>query len=56
MGKLCRSRTAAEIFAPDEVNVQVTHLACNLAKNQYGLEHFEEWVAALRGGDLTSER
>jgi hypothetical protein len=42
--------------AYDEVNVQVTHLACNLAKNQYGLEHFEEWIAALRGVDLTSER
>ncbi len=35
--------------AYDVFNVQVTHLACNLAKNQYGLDHFEEWLVALRG-------
>lgn len=37
----------------DEGNVQVTHLACNLAKNQWGMEQFEEWVAAVRGVDPT---
>lgn len=35
--------------AYDETNVQVTHLACNWAKNQYGVPEFEEWVAAVRG-------
>ncbi len=35
--------------AYDEENVQITHLACNLAKNQYGQEHFEEWLVVLRG-------
>ena len=35
--------------AYDETNIQITHLACNLAKNQYGLSHFEEWVTAVRG-------
>ena len=34
-------------------NVQITHLACNLAKNQYGMEQFEEWLGALRGADLS---
>jgi hypothetical protein len=34
-------------------NVQITHLACNLAKNQYGVEQFEEWIAALRGVDIS---
>lgn len=37
--------------AYDAANVHVTHLACNLAKNQYGLDHFEEWLVALRGAD-----
>ncbi|WP_082767401.1 hypothetical protein [Bosea sp. PAMC 26642] len=39
-----------------EDNVQITHLACNLAKNAYGIDHFEEWIAALRGVDLTADR
>ena len=42
--------------AYDDANVHITHLACNLAKNEFGLEKFEEWIAALRGVDLTSER
>ncbi|WP_428394420.1 hypothetical protein [Lichenicoccus sp.] len=33
----------------DEKNVHVTHLACNLAKNKYGVGNFEEWLMALRG-------
>ncbi len=29
-------------------NVWITHLACNLAKNKYGLDEFEEWVDLIR--------
>lgn len=39
----------------DEQNVHITHLACNLAKNKYGTDEFEEWLMALRGNDLRSE-
>jgi hypothetical protein len=35
--------------AYDDSNVHLTHLACNLAKNKYGLEEFEDWIAVLRG-------
>lgn len=34
--------------AYDGQNIQITHLACNLAKNKWGLDDFEEWVGALR--------
>ncbi len=36
----------------DTKNVQVTHLACNLAKNKHGVDDFDEWLTVLRGGDL----
>lgn len=42
--------------AYNETNVQVTHLACNWAKNKYGVSEFEEWVVTIRGVDLTTER
>jgi hypothetical protein len=32
-----------------EDNVQITHLACNLAKNQYGGKEFGEWLDTVRG-------
>jgi hypothetical protein len=38
--------------AYDDSNVQLTHLACNLAKNKFGLEEFEDWIAVLRGVNL----
>ncbi|AWN50254.1 hypothetical protein DK419_25910 [Methylobacterium terrae] len=41
--------------AYDDTNVQVTHLACNWAKNKYGVAEFEEWVDAIRGVDVTTE-
>jgi hypothetical protein len=34
-----------------EANVQITHLACNLAKNQYGSEDFANWLAIVRQHD-----
>lgn len=37
--------------AYDDRNVQVTHLACNWAKNEYGLTEFDEWIGAIRGAD-----
>jgi hypothetical protein len=38
--------------AYDDFNVHLTHLACNLAKNKFGLEEFEDWIAVLRGVTL----
>ncbi len=32
-----------------EENAQITHLACNLAKNQYGTDQFLEWLDVVRG-------
>ena len=39
--------------AYDDENVHITHLACNLAKVNYGTEQFEEWLAAPRGVDIS---
>ncbi|GGL35932.1 hypothetical protein [Caulobacter rhizosphaerae] len=42
-------RIVSENPAYDDENVQITHLACNLAKNKWGAEHFDEWAAVIRG-------
>lgn len=42
-------RIVSENPAYDDANVQITHLACNLAKNKWGAVHFEEWAAIIRG-------
>ncbi len=34
--------------AYDDENVWITHLACNFAKNKYGLEECEEWLSVIR--------
>ncbi len=34
--------------AYDDDNVWITHLACNLAKNKYGLDEFEDWLSVVR--------
>jgi hypothetical protein len=47
-------RTDSANGAYDEANVAITHLACNLAKNKYGLDHFEDWLSVLRGVDIKS--
>lgn len=41
--------------ACDDENVWITHLACNLAKNKYGTNDFEQWLAVIRGVDLDQE-
>jgi hypothetical protein len=41
--------------AYDDGNTQITHLACNLAKNKYGLEEFEDWLSVVRGVDLAAD-
>lgn len=40
--------------AYDDANAQITHLACNLAKNKYGAQDFGNWLAVVREpkGDL----
>ncbi len=45
-------RTDSTNGAYDDVNVAITHLACNLAKNKFGLDEFEDWLSVLRGVDL----
>ena len=35
--------------AYDNANLQVTHLACNWAKNQYGASAFADWLAVVQG-------
>ena len=34
--------------AYDDENVWITHLTCNLAKNKYGLEEYQEWLIVVR--------
>lgn len=38
--------------AYDDTNVAITHLACNPAKNEYGMDDFEDWLSVLRGANL----
>lgn len=47
-------RTDSGNGAYDDANVAITHLACNLAKNSYGVDDFEDWLSVLRGVDLGS--
>ena len=35
-------------IAYDDANTQITHLACNLAKNQWGVDTFDHWLAIVR--------
>lgn len=35
--------------AYDDANLQVAHLACNWAKNQYGTDAFEDWLGIVQG-------
>jgi hypothetical protein len=60
-GKLMRLDTARKLlqFSPDRIdssnpsygaeNLQITHLACNLAKNDGTTEDFEEWLELITG-------
>ena len=41
--------------AYDEGNVHITHLACNLAKNQYGSPQFIQWLEVVRGDDVLDD-
>ena len=45
-------RTDSANGAYDDANTAITHLACNLAKNKYGMDDFEDWLSVLRGVDL----
>lgn len=38
-----------------EDNLQITHLACNWAKNQYGGSQFLEWLDIVRGEDTPDQ-
>lgn len=39
----------------DASNVHITHLACNLAKNDLPMEQFQEWIEVVRAsGDVAS--
>ena len=41
--------------AYDATNVQITHPACNLAKNKYGSGDFAEWLRTIKS-DARIER
>jgi hypothetical protein len=45
-------RTDSANGAYYNANVGIAHLACNLAKNKYGLDDFEGWLSVLRNADL----
>ena len=49
------NRIDRENGAYDDENVQITHLACNLAKNKYGAGQFLEWLDTVRGEDIEPE-
>ncbi|MDR3488431.1 MAG: hypothetical protein P4M05_26460 [Bradyrhizobium sp.] len=34
--------------AYDDLNTQITHLACNYAKNQWGISEFNDWLSIVR--------
>ncbi len=42
--------------AYDDANVWITHLACNFAKNKYGLDEFEDWISMVRGIDSSASQ
>ena len=48
MLQLSCDRVDSENEAYDEQNAQLTHLACNLAKNKYGHDAFEGWLEIVR--------
>ena len=66
-GKLMRLDTTKKLLqvSPDRIvstnpsygadNLQITHLACNLAKNDGSTEDFEEWLELLTGDSIGTE-
>ncbi len=48
MLKVSADRIDSSNIAYDDANTQLTHLACNLAKNQWGFDAFEDWLAIVR--------
>ncbi len=48
MLKVSADRIDSANIAYDDANTQLTHLACNLAKNQWGFDAFEDWLAIVR--------
>ena len=51
MLQLSCDRVDSENEAYDEQNAQLTHLACNLAKNKYGRDAFEGWLEIVRNDE-----
>ena len=56
MLKPSADRIESENGAYTEDNVQITHFACNLAKNQYGAPEFREWLDVVRGEDMSGDQ
>jgi hypothetical protein len=42
-------RTDSFDIAYSDANIRITHLGCNLAKNNVSLTDFEDWLAVVRG-------
>jgi hypothetical protein len=48
MLQVSADRVDSDNGAYNDGNLQVTHLACNWAKNQYGAEAFADWLAVVQ--------
>lgn len=48
MLKVSADRIDSGNIAYDDANTQLTHLACNYAKNQWGFDAFEDWLSIVR--------
>ena len=45
-------RIDSQMPSYDATNVQITHLGCNLAKNDVPMAEFSEWLAVVRKGEI----
>ena len=48
MLKVSADRIDSDNIAYDDANTQLTHIACNLGKNKWGRDAFEDWLAVIR--------
>jgi hypothetical protein len=49
-------RINSELPAYDDKNLHITHLGCNLAKNDVSMHEFAEWLAVVRANSVSESR
>lgn len=54
MLKASADRIDSSDIAYLKANLQITHLACNLAKNKWGAQEFADWLDVVRGSGTPS--